>query len=124
MSCSIQLNNEHGIVYYQHNGTIGKSNIIEAWQKVLTLLVHQGTGYNLILDFRQAHFIFKTFEIDEIVNFFYSSISILNGRKIAGIARQSHETAIIKLIETLKSKDADFQIRAFMTIKEAFKYLL
>ncbi|PCH70830.1 MAG: hypothetical protein COC06_03200 [Bacteroidales bacterium] len=123
MSCSIQLNNEQGIVYYQHNGTIGKNDIIDAWEKVLTLLIHQGTGYNLLLDFREAHFIFKPFEIDEIVNFFHSSISILNGRKIAGIVIQSHEAAIIKLIETLKGKDIDFQIRAFMTIKEAFKYL-
>ena len=110
-------------MYYQHNETIGKNDIIDAWEKVLTLLIHQGTGYNLLLDFRQAHFIFKLFEIDEIVNFFHSSISILNGRKIAGIVIQSHEVAIIKLIETLKGKDADFQIRAFMTIKEAFKYL-
>jgi len=110
-------------VYYQHNGTIRKNNIIETWEKVLALLIHQGMSYNLLLDFRQAHFIFKTFEIDEIVNFFYSSISILNGRKIAGIAIQSHETAIIKLIKTLKSEDTDFQISAFMTMKEAFKYL-
>lgn len=124
MSCSIQLNNEHGIVYYQHNGTIGKKSIIEAWQKALTLMVHQGIDYNLILDFREAYFIFKTFEIDEIVSFFYSSISILNGRKIAGIAMQSHEAAIIKLIETLKGKDADFQIRVFMAMEEAFCFLV
>jgi hypothetical protein len=29
MSCSIQLNAEQAIVYYQHNGAIGKTNIIE-----------------------------------------------------------------------------------------------
>lgn len=123
MSCSIQLNNKQRIVYYQHNGTIEKKNIIEAWGKVLTLLIHQGINYNLILDYRGAYFNFTTFEIDEIVNFFYSKISILNDRKIAGIAIQSHETAIIKLIETLKVKDTDFQIRAFRAMEEACKYL-
>ena len=123
-SCSIQLNNEQGIVYYQHNGAIGKLNIIEAWEKVLTLLINQGIGYNLILDYREAQFIFKPFEIDEIVYFFYSQINFLNGKKIAGIANYPQEAALIKMLETLKGKDSDIQVQIFQTMEGAYQYLL
>lgn len=40
-SCSINLNYKYKILYYKHNGTIGK-NIIDAWNKVVTLWVYQG----------------------------------------------------------------------------------
>lgn len=124
MSCSINIYDRHPIVYYRHNGTIRKENILEAWQEVLNLLIQQGIGYNLILDFREAHFIFRPFEIDDIVNFFYLSIGILNNRKIAGIANVPHEAAIIKLIDTLKGHEVDCQVQLFMALEEAFKYLL
>lgn len=123
ISCSIQVHNEYPIVLYKHCGIIEKNSIIEAWRKVLLLLIHKEIGYDLILDFREAHFVFKPFEIDDIVNFFYSGISVLNGRRIAGIANASHEAAIIKLIETLTCKDLDYQVRLFCTFEEAFKYM-
>jgi hypothetical protein len=123
MSCSIQLNAEQAIVYYQHNGAIGKTNIIEAWEKVLALLIYQGIDYNLILDYREAHFIFKPFEIDEIVHFFYSSISALQDKKIAGIANAPHEAAIIKLIETFNCPEINYQVKLFYAFEEALKYL-
>ena len=98
-------------------------NIFEAWEKMLNLLISQGIDYNLILDFREAYFIFKPFEIDDIVNFFYSSIDILHNKRIAGIAKIPHETAIIKLIDTLRCAEIDYQVKLFYTFEEALCFL-
>lgn len=123
MSCSIKVNNEHKIVYYQHNGAIGINNICDAWKRVLSTLKQYGMGYNLLIDFREAYFVFKPYEIDDIVTFFYSTIDILHGKRIAGIAQESHETAILKLINTLNSEELDYQIRVFKTTEKAFDFL-
>lgn len=123
MSCSIQLHNEYPIVYYQHNGAIGKESILYSWQKVLVLLLNQSFCYNLILDFRGAFFVFQTFEIDDIVYFFNSSINLLHNRKIGGIINRSHEAAIIKMLETLRCNEADYQVKLFGEMETAFDYL-
>lgn len=123
MSYSINILYEHKILYYQHYGTIKRNNIIESWEKVLTLLEKQGYEYNLLLDFRNAHFIFKPGEIDAIVDFFYATTDMLHGKRIAGIAQISHEAAIIKLIETLKCEKDDFHVRLFITFEEALCFL-
>lgn len=70
-----------------------------------------------------AHFMFKPVKIDDIVNFFYTTTSMLHGRRIVGIAQASYEAAIIKLVETLRREELEYQVRISIKPEEAFKYL-
>lgn len=123
VSCSIHKDDERKIVYYRHFGIIGKDNITEAWNKVLSLLRCQIESCDLIIDFREAQFIFNTYQIDEIVNYFFSSIRLLHGRRIAGIVNHTHESAIIKMIETFISGDVYFYLQLFRDTESAYSYL-
>ena len=87
-------------------------------------MAEQGYGYNLLLDFRNAHFIFKPNQIDDIVGFFLSTIDMLHGKRIAGIAQASHEAAIIKLIDTLRCTVIDYRVKLFHVFEKALKYLI
>jgi hypothetical protein len=116
----ITVDNHKQLIRYYHSGKIYKSDLQEAWDKLLNQ--KEFKDYDLLIDYRDAKFKFEVNEINNFKVFLDSARHILSGKKNAILTNNPFTIATILLIYS-RVEIKGFSVNIFSTENPALNWL-
>lgn len=124
MGYTINCIDELKIIKHKITGVLDKTNLGDAWKKIVTLKEFYKDGYNILSDYRDSIFKFSLEETTILDNLIEEHKTLLDGKKGAVIVNVPIYTAISVMIKEKFNKVPNYQAKIFSTEEAAIKWLL
>jgi hypothetical protein len=124
MRYSINIDHEHRVINYTHDGSISLAQLEEAWDQLLGCKEFTEQSFNLLSDYRGGKLILSKENLKFVNDFLRSVRVILEGKKQAVVVDDPVSTAISILFEEKMLLDIKFKVKTFSTMEAALKWLV